>query len=332
MTHRSNDPTLLLSFLASLLALSTGLTPVATAQSETPAAADSGTTAGSVDFDDVSAPGPFKFIVPGFDNGPLLVYPDVRLDGGVILSDVLFGNSATTAPNIYATCDTCTLGDGSGLPGVISGTFTELADAVSLDVFNGVASPGLFTLTAFDLTGAVVDSDTVGVAPFGSPGFVQPLAVSGPGIRSFEVTTALSFYTFAVDSVAFSVPRSPWSDLGAALAGTSGSPTLGGEGAMAAGSPLRLSLQNALASSTAWLVVGTQTLNAPFKGGVLVPDVNLAGFPIPLPVGASGRLVITGGWPAGVPSGFALYVQYWIQDPAGPVGFSASNAVSGTAP
>jgi hypothetical protein len=37
-------------------------------------------------------------------------------------------------------------------------------------------------------------------------------------------------------------------------------------------------------------------------------------------------------WPQGVPSGFTTYFQWWIQDPAGPQGYAASNAVAGTAP
>jgi hypothetical protein len=36
--------------------------------------------------------------------------------------------------------------------------------------------------------------------------------------------------------------------------------------------------------------------------------------------------------PAGLPAGLSLVFQHWIADPAGPLGWSASNAVKGTTP
>ncbi len=117
------------------------------------------------DFDDVSAPGAFHQIFPGFDNGPTLDYTGALFEGGVILSDVLFGNSATSGPNILATCDTCGLGDGpppTMLPGEITVTLDAPADSVRLDVINGFGGgPGTFTLTARDGGGAVLATDSV---------------------------------------------------------------------------------------------------------------------------------------------------------------------------
>ncbi|MHC5211062.1 MAG: hypothetical protein ACYTG2_10125 [Planctomycetota bacterium] len=121
-------------------------------------------------------------------------------------------------------------------------------------------------------------------------------------------------------------------DLGQALAGTLGDPLLTGTGTLVAGDALTLSLTNALANTTAWLVVGFAELNVPFKGGVMVPDFDAPGFFLPLPTGPSGGIVIDETWPMGVPPALTTYFQYWIQDPAGPLGFSASNAVSGTTP
>jgi hypothetical protein len=37
-------------------------------------------------------------------------------------------------------------------------------------------------------------------------------------------------------------------------------------------------------------------------------------------------------WPAGVPSGFSLWVQHWVADLASPTGLAASNGVRGTTP
>ena len=61
---------------------------------------------------------------------------------------------------------------------------------------------------------------------------------------------------------------------------------------------------------------------------VPTPDILLPN----LPLDASGGLVIPFIWPVGLPSGAALYWQYWIQDPAGPVGWSASNGLASIAP
>lgn len=52
---------------------------------------------------------------------------------------------------------------------------------------------------------------------------------------------------------------------------------------------------------------------------------------LPLPTSATGELDLAFTWLGG-PAGLDIYWQYWIQDPGGPVAFSASNAVQGTTP
>ncbi len=117
-----------------------------------------------------------------------------------------------------------------------------------------------------------------------------------------------------------------------ALAGTHAEPRMSATGSLLPGDPLEISLTNALENTTAWLTVGFAELNAPFKGGTLVPDINPPGFVLPLPTGPAGAITINATWPAGVPSAFTTHYQYWISDRAGPVGFSASNAIGGTTP
>ena len=107
--------------------------------------------------------------------------------------------------------------------------------------------------------------------------------------------------------------------------------SLVGTGSLEGGSPVELSLTDAFPATTAWLVVGFSAFNAPFHGGVLVPDPTPPGFASVLPTG-TGSVLLQARWPAGVPSGFTLWFQYWIEDAAGPVGFSASNGLSATAP
>ena len=45
-----------------------------------------------------------------------------------------------------------------------------------------------------------------------------------------------------------------------------------------------------------------------------------------------GSIAINDTWPTGVPGGLELYIQYWIEDVDGPLGFAASNAVKATTP
>ncbi|RKY14838.1 MAG: hypothetical protein DRQ55_20285, partial [Planctomycetota bacterium] len=121
-----------------------------------------------------------------------------------------------------------------------------------------------------------------------------------------------------------------WQDLGHALAGTNGEPALTPTGSLNPGSLFSLELSNALGNAPVWIIIGLSQINAPLKGGVLVPspDLLLPGFS----TDAAGNLAVSSGWPPGVPSGFVTYLQEWIVDPAGPQNVAASNAVAGTAP
>ncbi len=123
----------------------------------------------------------------------------------------------------------------------------------------------------------------------------------------------------------------PWCDLGFAVGGAHGEPRLSGSGTLEPGTTLLLTMQNALAGSTAVLVAGAAPLHAPLLGGVAVPVPSLV---VPAPTGGVTGLPATVrglfALPAGVPPGLTLYAQYWVLDPAGPRGFAVSNAVVGT--
>ena len=122
----------------------------------------------------------------------------------------------------------------------------------------------------------------------------------------------------------------PIPGVGTGLAGTQGVPVLIAGGTLAAGDPMTLKLNEARPFSLAYLIVGLGTLNAPFKGGVMIPSVDfmLSG----LPTDKHGQFLLATPFPPGVPSGFSLWFQYWISDPAGPKGFAASNGAHGTTP
>jgi hypothetical protein len=123
---------------------------------------------------------------------------------------------------------------------------------------------------------------------------------------------------------------SPWTDLGDALAGTSGDPLLEGTGSLVGGTPVSLDLSNARANANAALVFGLGLLQLPLKGGVLVPTPDEIYFG--LSTDGSGELVIADTWPPGVPVGVSFYTQHWITDPAATQGFAASNGLQGTTP
>lgn len=167
---------------------------------------------------------------------------------------------------------------------------------------------------AVDLTAIGVSFDpcsTAGTALFKSrqaPNFAGPL-------RDFSL-------------VPFRV--SPWTNMGNGLAGTQGVPLLGGSGCLAPATTAVLSLVKARPSAAATLILGLSAINAPFKGGVMVPNPD---FIIPgLITSPAGSITLSNSWPASVPSGLTVFHQYWISDPLGPVGFAASNGAAATKP
>ncbi|RKY18922.1 MAG: hypothetical protein DRQ55_12060 [Planctomycetota bacterium] len=121
-----------------------------------------------------------------------------------------------------------------------------------------------------------------------------------------------------------------WNDLGHALAGALGDPNLTGSGDLLPLTPVSTSLSNALPGGSAWLLIGLSALNAPFKGGVLVPNGDM--IVGPLGIDGAGELNLSSFWPSGVPSGFTTYFQYWIPDAAGVKGYAASNGLGATTP
>lgn len=118
----------------------------------------------------------------------------------------------------------------------------------------------------------------------------------------------------------------PWRSLGQGLAGQAAlTPQLRGSGRPTAGQTISLDLFGARPGASATVVLSTSSLSAAFKGGTLVPqpDFLLNG----LAVDAGGAASLPATWPAGIPAGIDLYMQAWLLDPAGAVGFAASNGL-----
>lgn len=124
-------------------------------------------------------------------------------------------------------------------------------------------------------------------------------------------------------------PVWPWSTVAPGLGAGPVVPKLAAAGTLEAGDPLTITLQQGAPGAPAALVVGAAAINAPFKGGVLVP---LPFLMLNLPLDPAGGFQLAGSLAAPLPSGAQLYLQTWIVDSAGPVGFTSSNAIVGIAP
>jgi len=74
--------------------------------------------------------------------------------------------------------------------------------------------------------------------------------------------------------------------------------------------------------SPALLVAGFGSLFAPFKGGVMVPTLDIV-----LPFTTFGATLVVQE-PAPVPPGLSLLIQFWVADPLGPVGVGATGTLT----
>jgi len=122
-------------------------------------------------------------------------------------------------------------------------------------------------------------------------------------------------------------PYVAWQPLATPVPGTNGAPVLSGAGQLVPLAPIAVTLSNAKPGAACMLVLGGENLGAYFKGGVLVPRPDSMFF---LSVPASGSKTLTGFWPNGIPAGFPILFQYWIQDPGAIYGWAGSNGLAAT--
>jgi len=126
------------------------------------------------------------------------------------------------------------------------------------------------------------------------------------------------------------VPNTPdrFRNLSRALAGVDGHPVMTGRGTLDTGTAIDVNLYKAAPNELAFLMLGLDTIYAPLRGGVLVPDVaGPGGFSVLVVTDNAGRHAVNATMPAGVPAGVDLVAQYWIVDDTAVQGASASNAV-----
>ncbi|MHC4844746.1 MAG: hypothetical protein ACYTCU_01150 [Planctomycetota bacterium] len=117
----------------------------------------------------------------------------------------------------------------------------------------------------------------------------------------------------------------PWTNLGAALAPGAYMPHLLGSGSAIASTSIGLQLAGAPANGSAMLIIGAETADIPFHGGLLVPrpDLIVTG----LPLDEDGQLMLSTVLPANTPPGLILYMQMWVPDATSPTGWAATNAL-----
>jgi hypothetical protein len=185
--------------------------------------------------------------------------------------------------------------------------------------------PGGGGLGSPSFLGPLPDVHALHIGDVDDGGFPEVLCATkidhGDGVNATSEVTLLRNLTYG--------PGSPFLDLGGAVAGGAGWPSMLAGGDLLPGGSWSFDLRGASPGHSATLVLGVSYLGLPFKGGVMVPSADL--FAGPIPVGLDGSLALGGHWP-GAASGAQLWAQWWIADAGGPLGWAASSGVQATVP
>jgi len=170
------------------------------------------------------------------------------------------------------------------LSGNGDGTTTPLA-AVSLGLFTSIFSPGT----------QLADLDGDGQLDV---------------VAALELDTPDAFVG-AARNVTYPA-GGPLADWGGSKRSGIGFPKQVVAGTLVPGTPFSVVLDTGITSGVALGVIGLEADFLPFKGGVLVPQVDrLFG---PFPLNAAGSLHLSLTWPAGLPPGQTIDMQWWIPD------------------
>jgi len=116
-----------------------------------------------------------------------------------------------------------------------------------------------------------------------------------------------------------------WINMGFALAGIQGPPSLKGTGKIAPYERSKIVLLDAAPQALAMLFVSLSSDPQPFKGGTLVPAA--PAFHLAIMTDASGSIELEISGSANLPAGFDLVMQYAVLDEAAPQGVALSNAL-----
>ena len=210
-------------------------------------------------------------------------------------------------------------GSGDGLGHELREPRSLAVDAAGNVFVEGTLSDNAFRIGADGAITLIIDASGDGAGQ----AFEGPWGITTDPVGDVFLSSYLNSKVFKVDLE----PAGTWLDKQQGLAGAAGLPLLHGAGPPQAGQPITLTLTHAQPLAAAALVVGLSSIDAPFKGGVMVPHPDAL---LPLGTNAHGAAQLQGVWPAGLPSGTQTFVQWWIVDPSGPAGFAASNALKTT--
>jgi hypothetical protein len=180
--------------------------------------------------------------------------------------------------------------------------------------------------------GGAIEASGNGQAGFSGGGMYRAL------VPTTGLTTGVSLTWSATDDVGNAadpvtivvgdVGGDVWTGLGQGLAGTGAlTPNLTGSGPLTGASVNQVDLAGALPGSICALVIGFSQIDVAFKGGTMVPSVDEIVFG--LSVDGAGTSSLPFVFPTGVPGGVGFFLQYWVTDAGGPVGFAASNGLRG---
>ncbi len=169
--------------------------------------------------------------------------------------------------------------------------------------FDGVSGTALEIVTATSLTV---------IAPAGALG---PADVTAVGSGNSTITGGFTYVNFGA-----------FVNVGPGKGSLLGTPSLTGTGDLSAGSGtgFTITLAGAFPLKPAYLFVGLSSIPAPFKGGTFYPLPLLTS--LVFATDGTGQVVLPAAIPAGTPS-VSFVLQYWVEDPFGTFGLTASNGL-----
>jgi hypothetical protein len=161
----------------------------------------------TINFDEITATGFYADVTPGGPRGPLLVYPDISFNGGVVMSDASW-LLTPSAPNLYGTSNYLPLADNSVLLGYIIGTFSSPVSNFSLDIINGQTA-STFWVDLYDGNNVLLNSSSVALTDVATFGSVGNIGFGSTVISWFKVRSEQDYIDFAIDNVRFNAVPEP---------------------------------------------------------------------------------------------------------------------------
>jgi len=203
---------------------------------------------------------------------------------------------------------------------------------------NGISDDGSVVVGVrlqFPVADAVIWTDATGPMLMRDFLAANGITVGATDVRnctdvSADGTKICGWGNFGAWVVDLAAVNDPWVDLGGGTSGINGAVTLAATGDLTAGSTLTLDLTQAPAS--AQLVGWAAFAPVPFAalgGTIHAYPFNVQILPFSDP---SGSWSASLPWPAGIPMGTDIFVQFLAQDLSVPAGITVSNGVMATTP